>query len=211
MIQSWSDMTIGQFMKIHQLQTMGYEEDELVLRTAAVLAGIAYDDLLEMPVSKTKEYTQGLSFLLEKPRTNIAKKKYTLNGTEYNVCLNMEKLTTAQYIDFQNYAANIDDNLDKLIAVLFIPKGHKYNDGYEKEDVERDIRDYLCVEDGLGLSAFFFNLYKISIRFMLRYLGRMLVKLKKKAKTQEEMEAVMNLRKGITMMQEEMEQMHFFG
>ena len=76
-----------------------------------------------------------LSFIFKMFR----QKDIKVNGREYYFDGLLGKITTAQYIDFQNYQKNNDEQ--KSFSVFIIPKGHKYNDGYDIEQVFNDILD----------------------------------------------------------------------
>ena len=57
-------------------------------------------------------------------------KKFTLNGVKYGFIPNLEKITTGEYIDLQNYLANSED-LHKAAAVMFRPITKEYGKYYD--------------------------------------------------------------------------------
>ncbi len=57
-------------------------------------------------------------------------KKFTLNGVKYGFIPNLEKITTGEYIDLQNYLANPED-LHKAAAVMFRPVTKEYGKYYD--------------------------------------------------------------------------------
>ena len=107
----------------------------------------------------------------------------------------MQNLSTSQYIDFQQLADQSRDMPAEFLSVLLIPDGHRYNDGYNLEDVVKDIENYMNVEDCLALTAFFFNLLRISIRRSIRILARLEKKANKEGlMTPEQLEALRKVR-----------------
>lgn len=57
-------------------------------------------------------------------------KKFTLNGVKYGFIPNLEKITTGEYIDLQNYLASPED-LHKAAAVMFRPITKEYGKYYD--------------------------------------------------------------------------------
>ena len=57
-------------------------------------------------------------------------KKFTLNGVKYGFIPNLEKITTGEYIDLQNYLSNPED-LHKAAAVMFRPITKEYGKYYD--------------------------------------------------------------------------------
>ena len=55
-------------------------------------------------------------------------------------------ITTAQYVDYQNYMKEEHIDLQKVISVFLIPEGHNYNDGYNMKEVIADIDDMRFVD-----------------------------------------------------------------
>ena len=58
-------------------------------------------------------------------------KKYILGTFELIPCRDFRKVETGQYIDFQTYAPDLDNRLVEFLSVILVPKGHRYNDGYQ--------------------------------------------------------------------------------
>ena len=69
-------------------------------------------------------------------------------------------------MDFQTFSKGGTQKLPELIAVLLVPEGHKYNDGYDVAQVVRVVRD-LPLPEALGLNAFFFGQLVQSIQASL--------------------------------------------
>ena len=57
-------------------------------------------------------------------------KKFTLNGVKYGFIPNLEKISTGEYIDLQNYLTNPED-LHKAAAVMFRPITKEYGKYYD--------------------------------------------------------------------------------
>ena len=64
-------------------------------------------------------------------------------------------MTTAQFVDYQNYSKENPVDISKCLSVFIIPKGHTYNDGYDLKQVQEDIKDLDMVT--INTLAFFFK------------------------------------------------------
>ena len=140
--------------------------------TAKTINEIA-DDLGVSPVYVETE----VEFLEEYGFLQAWKDKYIVNGREYEFHGDIPSITTAQYIDYQTYMKEKPVDLQKVISVFLIPKGHTYNDGYKIEEVMADISDMLIVD----VQALGFFIQKQSALFILitkDYLSHQMKKMK---------------------------------
>lgn len=160
-IDSWDKMPVGFLKDIHRITSdESLSEDDKSLQSAAILAHISYDTLLNLPLDEAQELVARTAFLYEKPEKKKIRKTYTLNGRTYVPIMPMEDMTTAQFIDFNSLINDIDERLPEILSIFLVPKGHKYNDGYDKNTVVKDIAERLMVTEALGMASFFINGYK---------------------------------------------------
>lgn len=203
---TWKNITIEKYDRIAALQSENMGEIDLIAAVIAVLDETTVDKVEELPYAVLLMKARNLRFLQSSPIASIVHKSYELNGKKYIPTLNPAELTTAQYIDFQVRAADAPEDLAGLLSVLLIPEGHKYNEGYSGDEVREAIYKYLPIEDAMGLSAFFFILWKKSISRLLRENKRQYRKLRrKKDRTKEETElmtAIKNLIETIEQVQD---------
>ena len=139
----------------------------------------------ELPYGVLLLKARGLRFLQSNPIPNLIRKSYSIGGKKYVTTIRPEEITTAQYIDFQVRATDAPEDLAGLLSVILIPDGKKYNDGYSSDDVRQEIYKNFPIEDAMGVSAFFFTLWKKSICRLLRQNKRLLRQLKRKRKKTE--------------------------
>lgn len=184
---TWKDITIEKYDKILALQQQDLNETDLVVATLAILEGTTVKAIENQPYALLLLKAKNLRFLNDKPLASLVKRVYELNGKRYVPTLNPALLTTAQYIDFQVRATEAPEDLAGLLSIILIPEGKKYNEDYLPDEVREDIYKYLPIEDGMGLSAFFFTLWKKSTRRLLRQSKRQYRRLKwKRRRTAEE-------------------------
>ena len=151
-MKTWKDITLRQFNKIQDLLQ---EIDEY---TTLNIIDVLYDvDSADMPAMEVmNKYAHSLDFLMTTIPTNEKlKETYTINQREYNSNINLIQMTTAQFVDYQNYSKENPVDISKCLSVFIIPKGHTYNDGYDLKQVQEDIKDLDMVT--INTLAFFFK------------------------------------------------------
>lgn len=181
--KSWNDVTIDEFIQIHD----SYKDAEMTdeERTIGLVALLTDQDPLEMPFSEFKVALNYLQFIKEEVQPAPLKKRYELNGKKYRLMQAIDKITTAQYIDYTTYLKNMDDDVDyvNVLSVFLLPEDAvRYNDGYDVEEVKNNIRYYMSITDALGIFRFFFRYYRNFIDVSLYFLRKRLKKMKRKMK-----------------------------
>lgn len=159
---TWNDINYRQFNLIREALTIEDETDKLV----AVAQAIYGDDVIELPIGTFKELCSGLSFLSEQIPNDLTVKNVNVNGREYYFSGLFGNISAAQYIDFQNYLKAKDEL--KQFSVFFIPKNHKYNDGYDMLEVFEDIQD-MSIPVLTSASFFFLRQLKLFISIFQHY------------------------------------------
>ena len=67
------------------------------------------------------------------------KDKYTAGDMVLVPMLDFTQITVAQMMDFSVLSVDPVENIEKLLAIFLIPKGKKYNDGYDLLEVQKAI------------------------------------------------------------------------
>ena len=132
---NWYDVTLAQFK---ELQTILEIEDELekVVAMAELVLG---NDVTDLPLQEFNEQLRRLEFLKTEIPTSVPPKHIELKEKKYDVTSLLGNITTAQYIDFMNYVK--DNDTAKMLSVFVVPEGHKYNDGYDMQEVIKDMEN----------------------------------------------------------------------
>lgn len=165
-IDNYRNLPIGKYLEICDL-ARDENVDPLTqqVKTISILTGLTEDEVLALPIMEYKELA-GKTKFLEKDydgKLQIAK-SYGLNGMELIPVKDITKINVAQYVDFQTFSKEGDKYIVESLSTLLIPKGKKYNEGYEISDVHKAIRENLSVADVLSLSAFFLKMWVKSIK-----------------------------------------------
>lgn len=144
-----------------RIQDLSYEEAVQTL-FGVDIKSIPLKDLHNYVIPKKTKETQITDFVM-------------INGTTYEVIKDLEKITYAQFVDFQQYAKKKD--IAGMCSCFLIPKGKKYNDAYNVEKVKEDLlsADYYIVCD---YCFFFRKLFGAFVNVFLTYSTQTLKKYK---------------------------------
>ncbi len=179
---SWKDISVKQYYDIVELLK---SPDDY---TALNLINIVYDiDSTKIPANELSAYIERMKFLEKDVEKVSPKKHYVLNGTNYESNCNLTIMSTAQFIDYQNYIKN--NRIEEILSCFFVPEGHSYNDGYDIENVKKDLLS-LKITDAYALAFFFELQLKMYCRLFRHYLVR---SMKKAKMTKETIEATKKL------------------
>lgn len=160
---SWNSISIKKYLLINDVINSDFDDSEKMIQ----IANIVYDvDVTELPLIEYNEKIRNLDFINTAPEKTKLSDKYVINGNIYISNANIESIQANQFIDFQNYAKRED--IIGCISCFFIPEGHKYNDGYNMENVKKDIEE-LPIVVGNSLAFFFKSQYVILLILSQRY------------------------------------------
>lgn len=169
-IDNYRSLPVGKWLEILELsKDESVDALEQQVKTIAILTGLSEGEVLDLPLLEYRELA-GKTKFLEKGYDGqlITANAYGLAGMVLIPVKDFAKITTAQYVDFQTFSKD-DKYVVECLSTLLIPKGKKYNDGYEITEVHKAIREHLSVADVLSLSAFFLQSWVKSIKDFQTY------------------------------------------
>ena len=183
MIDSYNKLPIGKYLQLCAIDPTLPDIDRQV-EMVSILTDTPVDDLLNMPVPEYSALAGCTAFLGEEPPQPQERvlKEYRLGGLTLIPVTDIRKMTTAQFIDFQTYIQGPDKHDIDILSVFLIPKGCKYNDGYDIMDVQAAIRDNLSLLHAQDLRAFFFAKCRTYALAILTYSGWQTRKIKDREK-----------------------------
>ena len=132
----WNDVSLNQFLKMKEIVQIEDETDRML----SLMELFFGENVVNLPGAEFNKKAKELSFLSTEVPDNHIVKSATINGRKYKIDALLGHISTAQYVDFNNYAKE-EGNTDKMLAVFFVPEGHKYNDGYDMLQVIQDMGD----------------------------------------------------------------------
>lgn len=188
--KNWSEISIKKFDEIkNALKTNFNKELEANLAMLSILCDVDIQEIENLPLTEFSKLLKQTDFIAKMPKVDI-KDKYVINGKKYNVCLSVNKMTTAQYIDYQTFGKDIDGNLKNLVSVFLIPEGKRYGE-YDLENVIDELYNNMPIADAYSV-CFFFTLQLQSLtKVTFSYLERKIRKEMKKEKDKIRKEKIM--------------------
>ena len=186
-IDSYNKLTLGKYMEIQEVsRNESLEDIDKQVQILSILTGMAEEEILHLPIQDYKELVAKSGFLNpENINYQPVAKKYLLGKFELIPCRDFRKIETCQYIDFQTYAPDLDKYLVEFLSVILVPKGHRYNEGYDILEVQKAIREEMSVSDGVSLAGFFLTWCRKSIKDSLNYSKQEAMRIKDKTKREE--------------------------
>lgn len=183
-IDNYNRLTLGKYMEIQAVnQDESLDEIDRQSQIIAILTGLPEEEVLHLPIAEYKELVSRLAFLsgTDNIKYRPVAKRYIVGKWELIPVRDFRKIEAGQYIDFQTYAPDLDKYLAEFLSVILVPKGHRYNEGYDILEVQQAIRDEMSVTDGISLAGFFLTWCRKSILATLNYSRREAMRIKDKA------------------------------
>lgn len=179
-IDNYRDLPIGLYLEICDIDRREDLEDiNKQVSIISVLTGMAEEDIYNLPLEEYRQLAAKSQYLRHPYEGEILTAKNYIVGKFTLVPIeDYRKITTAQYIDFQTFAKDAERNIVEILSCMLIPKGKKYNQDYDVLEVQKALREHLCVADALSLLAFFFVQYRQSIKDSLTYSREMAMRLR---------------------------------
>ena len=179
-IDNYRDLPIGLYLEICDIDRREDLEDiNKQVSIISVLTGMAEEDIYNLPLDEYRQLAAKSQYLRHPYEGEVLTAKNYIVGKFTLVPVeDYRKITTAQYIDFQTFAKDVERNIVEILSCMLIPKGKKYNQDYDVLEVQKALREHLCVADALSLLAFFFVQYRQSIKDSLTYSREMAMKLR---------------------------------
>lgn len=199
MIESFEQMSLRVFFDVEDIVDSDMEMLDKEVNLVSLLGGMTPDEVLNMPLDEFGRYTSKLKFITDSPKRKIPQTTYVVNGRKYNVLLDADSMSVAQYVDYSSYCRE-EDEREKIIGMLsvfLIPRGKKYGE-YDIKQVREDMLE-MTVSDVYSLSAFFLDWCKALTKATQTSLVRKLKKMarKEKGETKAMMEqAIRHLEQG---------------
>ena len=154
MIDNYENLPYTTFLRLVEVCENATDDTERTVGVLALLTGKTEEELLATELSEYARLTQAAQFIATPPAKVPVRTEYKLGDLILTPTLQMKHMTAAQYIDFQGWLKE-DGHDFELLSALMVPKGHKYLDGYEVEDVIAAMKAHLLTRDAIALKSFF--------------------------------------------------------
>jgi len=131
MINSWNDVTLDKWIRLISKKERTNTEE--ALETISVLSDIPKKIIKELSINDVAVIMSKLAKLQEQANNKL-KKIIKIDEIEYGFHPNLEEITLGEYADIETYMKNgLEDNLTKLMAVLYRPITEKDGKNYSIE------------------------------------------------------------------------------
>lgn len=171
-IDNYKDLHLGDYQDILVIsRDETLEELDKQVKIMSILTGMAENELLALPIMEYKTLAGKMTFL-ERELDNVQGISKSYNVGEYDLIpvMDMRKVTTAQYIDFQSFhQAGMEEHFAEILSCLLVPKGKRYNQDYDILDLQNAIRKEMNVYDAISLYGFFLISCRDSMKDMLTF------------------------------------------
>ena len=193
---------ISDYRKIIDINERELDSDlEKSVGYLSVLMSKPEDELWSLNIMELRNLLENTKWLFESEFTfnKHPFKHLTINGEKYDICVDIMKFSVAQYADFQIYwDKRTDPNyMAKLMTIFVIPKGKKYNEGYDVLELADILEDNISITDFNSI-CFFFLLDLLNLTKAMALYSVWLTKRKRKdPKLQEMLKQLVTLTKRI--------------
>ena len=129
---------IQKVLKDNNVEDMQAVQAELL----AIYADTDVDVIMSYPLTKYHKLVERFynDYFTDFSHAEPAiKDKYTAGDMVLIPMLDFTQITVAQMMDFSVLSTDPIENIEKLLAIFLIPKGKKYNDGYDLLEVQKAI------------------------------------------------------------------------
>lgn len=129
---------IQRLLKENNVEDMQAVQAELL----AIYADTDTDVIMSYPLTKYHKLLEKFyaDYFTDFSKAEPAiKDKYTAGDMVLVPMLDFTQITVAQMMDFSVLSTDPVENIEKLLAIFLLPKGKKYNDGYDLMEVQKAI------------------------------------------------------------------------
>ena len=125
--KSWKDITINQYIDLLPSATKGKSEFEAIYHNLKTLFGLSKEESRKLSVDDVERLMRKVEFINEAPSGKPVK-KFRLNGTRYEVEINIKKHKADNYMlvmerlkELQRDPETVEKNLHLIMAVVCHP------------------------------------------------------------------------------------------
>lgn len=170
--KNWDQISITDYKKIVEINNRELDSPlEKDIACLSIMCDVPEEDLYNMPLPDLRMLMAEMEWI-KKPFTfnhTFNTKKLKIDGVEYVVEADLDKFTVAQYMDYQNFWDKRNDHMGNLLAVFIVPKGHKYNEGYDIMELAKKLEDTLSIRFWNEVCFFFLHNWWVSVKASIVY------------------------------------------
>ena len=196
--KSFKDINLKDYKKIVEINNRELDSNlEKDIAVLSVLLGVEESEVYNLSIVELRSLIEQINWVYEydfKPTGKLVN-KLKIDGIEYTVNPDINSFTVSQYMDFQNFWDKRNERMGNLLAVFVIPKGKKYNEGYDVIELADRLEEIFTLDDWNNVCFFFLKNYLTSIKASLLYSDWQMRKMQRKEKNSQKKQEIKNLRK----------------
>jgi len=130
-IESWADITIGQYQEIMSIQT----DNELTrfIESMAICLDIDPQDIRNLPYKDYKSLQQRFQFISQEPESDIVY-RFEIDGKRFGLMRDMNLMTAGLFIDAEEFKKDAIINLHSTVALIYRPIVSETEDDWVVEE-----------------------------------------------------------------------------
>lgn len=200
--KSWEEITIPIYQELIDIAKESNDGDDAFsnreIDILAVLCDSDRESLGNLLLDDYARLAQESHFMHKMPFYTPTP-TIVLGNTRYDVVVDVNKFTMAQYVDYNTLRADVSTNIAQLVACLLVPTDAKcYADGYDVGEVVKAIEAELPYYKAYGMLHFFQLAQTVSLANTLRLESKKMKQMARELRGEERkqmMKASNNLRK----------------
>lgn len=194
---SWRDVTINEYFDlVERLSDESLKEYEKIVIKIAFINNLDEESVWAMNINEFRKLQVESIWLDEfNIKTDIKFKNITIGNNKYFIDTNLQNFSVSQYIDFQSFYPKYKKDkkvLGNILACFIIPVNKQYADGYDIQDLVRQINESIDIMTAQEILFFFLKQYLISMRATANYFNWQMKKIMKKMKDKQKAAELMS-------------------
>ena len=191
--KNWGQLPICKYWELREVldHVDEYEGLDANIAILSVLTDVDEDTLLDMSIFDIEQLMSQAKYVFTKvPIHRVGYRHIVVDGEKYDVQTDFSKVTTAQYIDFNNFYTDSRKYYANILTTFILPHGKKYNEGYDSTELAKKFEQSMDIETAENCCFFFASLSMSSIKVILNWFTLRMRILKMKARGKKEKDEI---------------------
>ena len=157
----WKDITISEFQRYLQIAKSKRKtrEEEII----ALFCKLDKKTIKKIKLKDKNILVNKINTFINTKNETKLQKRVTFKGKDYGFVPNLSKITTGEFVDIEEYGRNINENLHKVMSVLYREIDKEVNQfysvkPYDPDELEIDKFKDFPMSTTLSAIDFFFRL-----------------------------------------------------
>ena len=157
----WKDITIAEFQRYLQIaKSKRKTRDEEII---ALFCKLDKKTIKKIKLKDKNILVDKINTFINTKNETKLQKRVTFKGKDYGFVPNLSKITTGEFVDIEEYGRNINENLHKVMSVLYREIDKEVNEfysvkPYDPNELEIDKFKDFPMSTTLSAIDFFFRL-----------------------------------------------------